>query len=107
MVRRSCNSIMVCPDGIYSLDRLAGSLFFWNGVSSCLPPLRGCILQGIKMGDETLFWKDRWLNGRALIYLWPKEFRDNQHPNGTVWDLVFLLEKSPFSENLDTLHYRN
>lgn len=55
--------------------RLAGRIsFFWKGVSSCLPTFKGCILHNISFGNETLFWKDRWLNGIVPMHQWPEEF---------------------------------
>lgn len=87
--------------------RISFSFFFWKEVSSCLPALRGFILQGINTGDETLFWKDRWLNGRAPMCLWLDEFKDSQHPNDTVHNLIHLLNEPPFMENKDILHIKD
>lgn len=64
--------------------------FFWKGVLSCLHTFRGCITQNINSGAKTLFSKDRWLNRRAPMLLWPDEFRANQFQNGTIADLAFL-----------------
>lgn len=81
--------------------------FFWKGVSSCLPTLRGCILQGINIEDDMLFWKDRWLNGRVPMFLWLEELKNSQHPNGIVQDLILLLEEAAFTENGDILLFKD
>lgn len=41
------------------------------------------------------------------MYLWPEEFKDNPHPNGTIQDLVILLDEVPFTVNGDLLLYRD
>lgn len=88
--------------------RLTGGVsFFWKGVSSCLLTLRRCILHGINSGDSTLFWKDRWFNQCAPMYLWETEFCNSQYPNGIMQDLAFLLEEAPLSSNFDSLSFRN
>lgn len=45
--------------------------FFWRGVMSVLPTLRCGVTSDINSGSETFFWKDRWLNGREPMYVWP------------------------------------
>lgn len=79
--------------------------FVWKEASSCLAVLRGCITQGVIFGAETLFLKDWWLNGSALMFLWSDAFRDNQHRNDTIRDLAHLLDKVPFLDNPDTIPY--
>lgn len=79
--------------------------FFWKGLMSCLPALRCCILHGINSGRETLLWKDRWLNGRAPMFLWSKEFRRTQSPNGTVRKLSLLLAQTTLSDDVDFSTY--
>ncbi|XP_039126955.1 uncharacterized protein LOC120263117 [Dioscorea cayenensis subsp. rotundata] len=80
--------------------RPAGRIsFFWKGVMSCLPSLRGCILQSVNSGTTTLFWKDRWVDGQAPMYIWPDEFRRTSSPDGTVCDLLPLFEETPFNAN--------
>lgn len=56
---------------------------------------------------EPLFWKDRWLNGRAPMYLWPEKCRRNHFSNGTVRELCSLLAEAPFSEDMDVLPFRD
>ncbi|XP_039123641.1 uncharacterized protein LOC120260266 [Dioscorea cayenensis subsp. rotundata] len=82
--------------------RLSGRVsFFWKGVLSCLPALRGCVLQGVSSGMETLFWKYRWINGCAPMFLWPEEFSRTTAPNGTVREMLTVCGQAPFSANLD------
>lgn len=81
--------------------------FFWKGVTSCLPVLSSCVSHGINLGTETLFWKDRWLNGRAPMFIWPEEFRRTPYPNGSIRNLEFLLIEVPFSENEDVISFRD
>lgn len=78
-------------------------MFFWKGISSCLTAFRGCITQGVNVGTETLLWKDRWLNGRAHMLLWPDEFRDSSHQNNTLRELAHLLSEAPCLDNPVTL----
>lgn len=75
--------------------------FFWKGVLSCLPALRGCVLHGVNSGTETIFWKDRWVGGRAPMYMWPEEFSRTQAPNGMISELSSLLDLAPYSTNPD------
>lgn len=63
--------------------------FFWKGVVNCLLALQSCILPRIIIESETLFWKDRWLKGRALRDVWPEEFLVSQRPNGAIRDLAY------------------
>lgn len=67
--------------------------FFWRGVLSCLPALRSCFSNEVITGKETFFWKDYWIIGIALMYLWPAEFRASSCPNGTIHELIHLLEE--------------
>lgn len=75
--------------------------FFWKGVMSSLPALRGCILQGVNTRMETPFWKDHWVNGCAPMFLCLEEFRRSQAPNGTIRELLSLFDQVPFSANSD------
>lgn len=72
--------------------------FFWRGVLSGLPALRSCVSHKVITGTDTLFWKDYWMMGNAPRYLWPSEFRASSCPNGTIHDLIHLLEEPPFSD---------
>lgn len=81
--------------------------FFWKGVLNCLPALRNCVNHGINSGMETLFWKDNWLNRRAPMFIWQEEFSRTLHPNGSIFDLSFLLYETPFAENADVISFRN
>ncbi|XP_039123614.1 uncharacterized protein LOC120260240 [Dioscorea cayenensis subsp. rotundata] len=78
--------------------------FFWSGVSSCLPAFRGCVSVQVKSGSESLFWKDRWLNGLALMNIWPNDFLVSTRPHGTVRELAMLLERPPFVSDPDVMH---
>lgn len=69
--------------------------FFWKGVLNSLPAFRGCVHHEVVAGTETFFWKDNWFNGRAPMFIWPEEFKDSEAPNGTVYDLRFLLGRAP------------
>lgn len=46
---------------------------------------------------ETLFWKDRWIDGRTPSFLWPEKFSRTPWQNGTVWEMSFLFDQAPFS----------
>lgn len=41
------------------------------------------------------------------MLLCPEEFRDSQHRNGTVHDLILLIEETPFTEIGKILHIRD
>lgn len=73
--------------------------FFWKGVLSCLPALRGCFSYEVITGKETFFWKDGWLGGCASMNWWPEEFHASHYPNGTVHELIHLLDERPFVSN--------
>lgn len=75
--------------------------------SQNLPALRRCILHDVHSGSETLFWKDRWLNGRAPLNLRPKDFCNCLCPNGLVKDLYALLYDEPFADDPDVIGVRN
>lgn len=70
--------------------------FFWKCVIDCFLTLSGGIIQKVNYGEKTLFWNDRWLDGRAPRYLWAKEYFACICPNNTVHDLTYLLERAPF-----------
>ncbi|XP_039120541.1 uncharacterized protein LOC120256947 [Dioscorea cayenensis subsp. rotundata] len=53
----------------------------------------------IKFGAESLFWKDRWLNGLALMFIWSEAFSASSMPHGTVRELALLLERPPFAND--------
>lgn len=61
----------------------------------------------VSTGEETLFWYDRWLEGKVSMYLWPEEFAESQQKNGPVQDLTYLLESSPFVDNLAIAQLRD
>lgn len=73
--------------------------FFWSGVSHCLPTFRGCVSVQIKFGAESLFWKDRWRNGLALMFIWSEAFSASSMPHGTIRELALLLERPPFAND--------
>lgn len=75
--------------------------FFWRGVMSVLPTLRCGVTSDINSGSETFFWKDRWLNGRAPMYVWPELFRSCGQEVATFSELVHLLEEQPFCVDAD------
>lgn len=52
-------------------------------------------------GAETLFWKNRWLNGRAPMLIWPEEFSASHQQNDTVRDMIHMLSEAPFMDLLD------
>lgn len=83
------------------------NLLFWKEVSSCLPALKGCILQDVKSGREILFWKDHWPNGKAPMFLWLDEFLESSTINDTIYDLLHLFAESPFSELLEVSQVHN
>lgn len=57
----------------------------------------------INMGVETLFWKDHCLEGRTPMYLWLKKFYASQRPNDIVHEHAYLLQRTPFRDNIDLL----
>lgn len=73
--------------------------FFWKGVLTSLPALRSCISHEVTSGKETLFWKDGWINVIAPMNLWPDKSSMSRCPNGTLHELVHLLDESPFNGN--------
>ncbi|XP_039134175.1 uncharacterized protein LOC120271557 [Dioscorea cayenensis subsp. rotundata] len=73
--------------------------YFWSGVSRCLLAFRECVTVHVKSGSETLFWKDRWFNGLAPMYIWAEEFLVSPRPNGTIRELAFLLTAPRFASN--------
>ncbi|XP_039143935.1 uncharacterized mitochondrial protein AtMg00310-like [Dioscorea cayenensis subsp. rotundata] len=73
--------------------------FFWSGVDQCLPAFSGCVSVQVKDGANSLFWKDRWFNGRAPMNIWPESFLLSRSPNGTVREMPYLLASSPFASD--------
>lgn len=55
----------------------------------------------IYSGSETLFWKDRWLNGRALMFVWPDLFRGCGQHDTSFNELGHLLEGHSFCEDVN------
>lgn len=87
--------------------KLSGRIsFFWKVASKTLSAFRGCITQKVNSGLETLFWNDRWLNGRAPRFLWPEVFSNYLHCHGTVRGLEYLLDKEPFKDNPNIILFR-
>ncbi|XP_039145636.1 uncharacterized protein LOC120282866 [Dioscorea cayenensis subsp. rotundata] len=82
---------------MFSLPRGRVS-FFWSGVLKGLSAFNGCVTVKVHFGMEALFWKDRWLNGRAPMHLWPNEFLASPMQNASVFDLRHLLVQQPFSD---------
>ncbi|XP_039123501.1 uncharacterized protein LOC120260128 [Dioscorea cayenensis subsp. rotundata] len=60
---------------------------------------RGCVSVQIKFGAELLFWKDRWLNGLALMFIWPEDFSASSMPHGMVRELALLLDRPLFAND--------
>ncbi|XP_039120313.1 uncharacterized protein LOC120256691 [Dioscorea cayenensis subsp. rotundata] len=73
--------------------------FFWSGVLKGFSAFNGCVTVKVCSGMESLFWKDRWLNGRAPMHLWPNEFSACSMQNATMFDLRHLLNRQPFSSD--------
>ncbi|XP_039130342.1 uncharacterized protein LOC120266746 [Dioscorea cayenensis subsp. rotundata] len=65
--------------------------------------MMGCVSVQVKSGFESLFWKDRWLNGLVPMNIWPDEFLASTIPHRTVRELVLLLEKPSFVNEPDVV----
>lgn len=74
---------------------------------SVLPVLRCCITSEIYSGAETLFWKDRWLNCRAPMFIWPDLFSGCGQQAATFNVLGHLLEEQPLCEDADVAQTRD
>ncbi|XP_039117658.1 uncharacterized protein LOC120253386 [Dioscorea cayenensis subsp. rotundata] len=81
--------------------------FFWRGVLSVYPILRCCVLSEVNSGADTYFWKDRWLNGRAPMYVWHEQYRECGQQDASFKDLAHLLEGHPFCEDADLVQIRD
>lgn len=79
--------------------------FYWGGFFCCLSALKGCTEQIVQDGSRSLFWKDKWLNGRAPMNIWPDSFTETDNPNGTVRELIHRLEFASFREDLEVGHF--
>ncbi|XP_039140399.1 uncharacterized protein LOC120277606 [Dioscorea cayenensis subsp. rotundata] len=81
--------------------------FFWKGVLKILPVLRCCVTSTINSGSETFFWKDRWLNGRAPMNVWPELYCESKWRDATFEELGHLLENQPYCEDEGVIQFRD
>ncbi|XP_039122026.1 uncharacterized protein LOC120258641 [Dioscorea cayenensis subsp. rotundata] len=86
---------------IFRLPSWGEGVFLLEGSIDGLPALRCCFKREIYSSAETLFWKDRWLNGRAPMFVWQDIFNSCTQQNASFNELESLLDEQPFCEDVD------